>query len=85
VEAQFPAMLNQQVGDLMLFEMRPKVFDRVEFGSIGRESFQPESPGALGQHRLDWLTAVDGRTVPDDESRANVGEVPPGTQRRVAR
>ena len=63
-------MLNQQIRDLVLLEMRPQIFDGVEFGSIGRQFFEPEAARAFDQHRFDGLAAVDGRSVPNDQELA---------------
>lgn len=48
MQAEFPAVLDQQIGDLMFFEVGPEIFDRIEFGGIGGKFFQPEAAFALG-------------------------------------
>jgi hypothetical protein len=74
MEAQFPAVLDQEISDLMFLEVRPQIFDWVAFGGVSGEFFQPESAGAFGEHRLDQQTAVDRGPVPDDQEFA--GQVP---------
>lgn len=42
VQAQLPAVLDEQVGDLLLLEASPQILDRVELGGVGREPLQPQ-------------------------------------------
>jgi hypothetical protein len=82
VQTQFPALGDEQVGDLVSLEVGPQIFDRVEFGSISRQFFQPESAATLREYRFDRLTAVDGRTIPDDQEFCPAGA---GAARGVTR
>lgn len=67
-------MGHQEVGDLMLFEVSPQVFDRIEFRGVSGQPFHPEAPVALCQQRFDRLAAMNGGTIPDDQQFA--GKMP---------
>lgn len=54
----------------MLLEMRPKIFHRIELRGVSREPLEPESAFAGGEERFDWLAAVNGGPVPDDQELA---------------
>jgi pimeloyl-ACP methyl ester carboxylesterase len=41
VMAQLPEVLRAEVGQLVLFPVRPQIFDRVQFRSIGGKKLQP--------------------------------------------
>jgi len=54
----------------MGFEMTPHVFDRVEFWRVSREAFQDDAPSGGGDVILNQQTAMDRRTVPQDQNFA---------------
>lgn len=70
METQFPAVSDEEVGDLVLFEVSPQIFDRIEFWRIGRQPLDPEASVALRQQRLDRFAAVNGSAIPDDQQFA---------------
>lgn len=66
-QAQFPCLGHQQIGNFMAFEMAPHVFHRIEFRSVGGQAFQGD-PAPGGCHKiLHQGTAVDGRSIPQDQ------------------
>ena len=62
--------VKTRIGKFPLFDVAEQVFDRVEFGRIGRQAFEYESIA----ERLDIVahvtTAMCGQTVPDDQQLA---------------
>lgn len=67
---ELPQIAGTQVGQFALLPIGPEVFDRIEFGSIGREAFDPEFAAQFGNVLAHDLGAVDGGPVPDDEQAA---------------
>jgi hypothetical protein len=68
------AVLGRVIGQLTPFEVSPEELDRIEFGSVGRESLDVQSRVG-GLQSLDGGAAMTRPTVPDeDESAANVAE-----------
>src|SRR5208283_2990331 len=69
-QAQFPAMMSTEVGQLVLFEVPPDVLGRVQFGGIGRQILDQE----LSPRRRDILAyepaTVNARPVPEDQQFA---------------
>lgn len=51
----------------MLLEVRPQVFDGIEFGRIGGKSLQPQPSVTGGEQVLHRLAAMDGGAVPNDQ------------------
>lgn len=43
MKAQLPAVLDEEIGDLVFLEVSPEVFDRVEFRGVGGQAFEPEA------------------------------------------
>lgn len=74
LEAQFPSLGYQQIGDFMDFEMTPHVFNRVEFRGVSREPFQDDAPLGGDDELFDQQTAMDRRPIPEDQNLA--GDVP---------
>ena len=62
-------VVGREVGELAVLQVIPQVFDGVEFGSIRRESFQPQ-PGIVMQHLPNRVALVHGTAVPDHGHRA---------------
>jgi len=53
------------------FEQIPNAFLRIELRSIGRQAFEMNTFGsAVGQEIFDCFTAMNGRTIPDDQQLA---------------
>jgi hypothetical protein len=67
---ELPEITGSEIGQFVLFPIGPQVFDGVEFGSIGREAFNPEFPAQVGNVLAHDLGAVDGGAVPDNEQAA---------------
>ena len=47
-------------------EVPPHVLDGIEFGSVGRQPFHDDAPGATGHVVLDQATSVDRCAIPYD-------------------
>lgn len=57
----------------MGFEVTPHIFDRVEFGCVGRESLDLDASMGGGDEVLDEQAAVNGRAIPNHQQlSANV-------------
>src|SRR5581483_447594 len=59
-----------QVGDLMLFQIGPNGFDRVELGRVGRQERNGEAAILLFQPLPQGLALVRSHAVPNDQQRA---------------
>lgn len=70
VKAQLPAVLDEEIGDLVFLEVSPEVFDRIEFRGVGGQAFEPEASAAAGEGLLDRFAAVDRGAIPDDQQLA---------------
>lgn len=70
LEAQFPGMLGDQVGDLMSLEVPPHVFGGVELWSVGRQALDFDAATSAGQVFAHQDRAVDARAVPEDQDFA---------------
>lgn len=70
VEAQFPSIAGKEVRDLVLFQLRPKVFHGVEFRGVRWEALEPQPAGAFGEECFDGLAAVNRGSVPDHQEFA---------------
>jgi len=66
-ETQFPGLGDNQVGNLVGFEMAPHIFHRIEFQRVGRKAFDYDS--AMGGQDIvaDQHTTVKGRSIPDHQ------------------
>jgi len=67
LQAQFPSLGGDQVGDLMRLEMPPHVFDRIEFGRIGGQPLDLEAPLGGGNEVFDQKAAMDRRAIPENQ------------------
>jgi len=68
--AEVEQILRTKVGQGMAFEVSPDVFDRIEFGSVGRQMGQHQialRPFHVPAHRP---AAMHRQTVPDDQQFA---------------
>lgn len=70
VQAQFPTVGDEQVGDFMFLEMSPQVFDGIELGGVRGQPFQPEAPLLRRQQRFHRLAAMGRGAIPDDQQLA---------------
>ncbi len=64
---ELPEVTGTQVGQLVLFPVAPEILDRVEFGGIGGETFNPDFTVQAFQVRPHKVAAMSGYAVPDDE------------------
>jgi hypothetical protein len=67
-------MAHAPVANLMLLQVAPEVFNRIEFGSVSRQTLNPEPAPALTQEFLDRCGAMNSCAVPDDQQLA--GQMP---------
>jgi hypothetical protein len=58
-------ILRSEVGHAVIFEVLPERFHRVQLGSIGWKSFEPQ-PGKPAEQFADGFTFVHGATVPNN-------------------
>jgi hypothetical protein len=64
-------ILATPILELAPFEQIPHPFLRVEFGSIGRHTFQVDTFGSsLLEKHFDHFAAMDRGTIPDDQQFA---------------
>jgi hypothetical protein len=63
-------VVRAEVGDLMLLEVAPDVFGRIEFGGIGGKEMKFEATGLLGGKIADRATVMDAQTIPDNQQIA---------------
>ena len=69
IAAQFPRVAHDQVPDLVLFEVRPQVFDRIEFRRVGRQRCHLQAPLGGGNEVFDQPAAMDHSSIPEDQQR----------------
>ena len=62
-------VIGDQVGTVAEFEVTPELFDRVEFGGVGREPLDGE-PGEVLAELPHGVALVHGAVVPDDDDVA---------------
>lgn len=68
--AELPDIFRAEVGQFVLLPVGPEIFDRIEFGSVGRQVGHRDAI-AMGFHvAAHPETAVDLCPVPDDEDLA---------------
>lgn len=67
-QAQFPCLSGDKIGNLMGFEVAPHVFNRIEFGRIGRHRLNLQAPLRSSDEAFDQGAAMNGRAVPQDEN-----------------
>jgi hypothetical protein len=51
----------------MRFEMPPHILDRIEFGRVSRQPFDPEAPVGGSHIIFDQQAAMDRSPIPDDQ------------------
>src|SRR5215203_2007042 len=61
-------MIGHQVGDFVRLEVAPHILDWIEFGGVGRQAFHKNAPTRGGDVSFDQETAVDGRSVPENQN-----------------
>ena len=66
-KTEFPSLRRNQVGNLMGFEMPPHIFDRIEFGRVSWQPFDPEATFSGGHIVFDQHAPVDWCAIPNDQ------------------
>jgi len=66
-KTEFPGLGRDQVGNLMRFEMSPHILDRIEFGRVSRQPFDPDATFGGSHIIFDQEAAVDRCAIPDDQ------------------
>ena len=61
--------VEAQIGDLMLLEIGPDRFNRIEFGGVGRQARNRDMSVQFFQPGADLAAAMDCRAIPDDQQR----------------
>ena len=61
--------VEAQIGDLMLLEIGPDRFNRIEFGGVGGQVRNRDMFVQLFQPGVDLAAAMDCRAIPDDQQR----------------
>src|SRR5262245_4782618 len=70
MSAELAKVVGAQVGQCVLLPIAPQIFDRVEFGRVGRQVLEVNA-AMLGAHEvLDESTAMLAQTVPDNQQLA---------------
>ena len=71
---EVPKLLGTEVGQGVLLEVSPEVFDRVEFGGVGGKELDAQALAPGGDEVCGQSAAVDGCAVPEDQQLA--GQAP---------
>jgi hypothetical protein len=66
-EAQLPPVFGTEIRQLVLLEVAPDVFGRVQFGRVGRQVLQGNSLAQRADEVMDLPTAVDAGPIPDNQ------------------
>lgn len=74
LQAKFPSLGGDQIGNFMRLEMPPHIFHGIEFGSIGRQPFDHDATFGGSHMIFDEQAAMNGRTIPEDQHFS--GDVP---------
>lgn len=75
VRAQLPVLLRTNIRQLMLLPVRPQVFDRIQFGRVGRQEFGDQTALARFHIAANRRTTVGRQPVPDNQQR--LANLPP--------
>lgn len=67
IAAQFPSVADDEISELVLFEVRPQVFDGIEFRRVSRQRCKLQPPLGGGHELLDQPTAMDGSSIPKNQ------------------
>lgn len=62
--------VEAQIGNLMLLEIRPDRFNRIEFGGVGRQACNRDMSVQLFEAGADLAAAMDRSAIPDDQQRS---------------
>ena len=62
--------IQAEVGDLVCLQVAPNGLDRIEFGSVGRQTGDGKMTALFLKPGAYLATAVDGCAIPDDQERA---------------
>ncbi len=63
---ELPSLADQQVANLVLLQVRPDVFRRIEFRGVCGQSFDGDTASNASHVLRDQLGAMNRRTVRDD-------------------
>jgi len=66
-KTEFPSLGRNQVGNLMGFKMPPHILDRIEFGRVSRQPFDPDSAFGSRHVVFNQHAPVDWCAIPDDQ------------------
>jgi hypothetical protein len=61
--------VEAQIGNLMLLEIGPDRFNRIEFGGVGWQARHRDMSVQFFQPGADLAAAMDRRAIPDDQQR----------------
>ena len=67
LQAEFPGLGGNQIGDFMRLEMPPHIFNRIEFGRIGGQPFELNPSLGIGDEVFDQKAAMNGCAIPKDQ------------------
>jgi len=67
LQAEFPSLGGNQIGDLMRLEMPPHVFYGIKFGRIGGQPLDLNASPGGGDVIFDQPAAMNGRAIPEDQ------------------
>lgn len=67
LQAEFPSLGGDQIGNLMRLKMSPHIFDWIEFGRIGWQPLHDNAIPGGGDVIFDQGTAMNGRPIPNDQ------------------
>ena len=71
---ELPQIFRTDVGKFVMFQVRPDVFDRVQFGGVSRQAFDVNSSAQTADIFGDDLATVGRKPIPHNEEFA--GYVP---------
>lgn len=69
IATQFPSVAYDEITDLMFLEVRPQILGGIEFRRVGRQGGYLQTPLRGGHELFDQLTAMNGRSIPEDQKR----------------
>lgn len=67
LQAEFPRLGGNQIGDLMRLEMPPHIFNGIEFGRIGGQPLDLNASPGGGNEVFDQKAAMNGSAIPKDQ------------------
>ena len=67
---ELPQIFRTDVGKFVMFQVRPDVFDRVQFGGVSRQAFDVNSSAQSADIFGDDLATVGRKPIPHNEEFA---------------